>query len=209
LSDGSLVKVLPGIPTARGVAVADALGRIFVTSSPNQLVIIDSASLTEISRVTTGNSPDGVAWDPVDQIVGVSDQGDGAVSLIANAGSGVRTQVPIGTETGNVVHDASRGRFWVTVVNTVPPDQLVAIDPVAATVTTRIDLPGCSGAAALAPGRQERAGRVRGQFSPRSRRSWNERDHHSDGRNFPRRSRYRLRPQLAIRGRRERYLDGI
>ncbi len=146
LSDGSLVKVLPGIPTARGVAVADALGRIFVTSSPNQLVIIDSASLTEISRVTTGNSPDGVAWDPVDQIVGVTDQGDGAVSLIANAGSGVRTQVPIGTETGNVVHDASRGRFWVTVVNTVPPDQLVAIDPVAATVTTRIDLPGCSGA---------------------------------------------------------------
>jgi len=149
LSDGSLVKVLPGIPTARGVAVADALGRIFVTSSPNQLVIIDSASLTEISRVTTGNSPDGVAWDPVDQIVGVTDQGDGAVSLIANAGSGVRTQVPIGTETGNVVHDASRGRFWVTVVNTVPPDQLVAIDPVAATVTTRIDLPGCSGAHGL------------------------------------------------------------
>src|SRR5690242_10288221 len=32
-SDGSVVKVIPGIPTARGVAVASDVGRVFVTSS--------------------------------------------------------------------------------------------------------------------------------------------------------------------------------
>src|SRR5690349_11873305 len=36
LSDGSVAKLLPDIPVARGVAVGDEAGRIFVTSSPAQ-----------------------------------------------------------------------------------------------------------------------------------------------------------------------------
>ena len=149
LRDGSVLKELSGIPTARGVAAADEVGRIFVTSSPNQLVLIDNMSLTEAGRVATGNAPDGVGWDPIHKTVGVSDQGDGALSLIADAGSGTRTQVPLGLETGNVVFDAVRGLFWITVVAANPPDQLVAVDPVAATVTIRIDIPGCTGAHGL------------------------------------------------------------
>ena len=149
LADGTLRKQLTNIPTPRGVAVAADVGLLFVTSTPNQLVLIDNKSLTETARVGTGSAPDGVAWDPVDKIVGVSDQGDGALSLIANAGSGTRTQVPLGTETGNVVYDASRGQFWITVVKASPPNQLVAVDPKTATVTTTIALPGCNGAHGL------------------------------------------------------------
>jgi len=149
LSDGSVRKELTGIPTPRGVAIAEDLGIIFVTSSPDHLVLIDSTSLEEIKRVPTGNAPDGDAWDPDDQIVGVSDQGDGALSLIADAGSGARTQVALGAETGNVVYDASRGQFWITVVTSSGPDQLVEVDPKTASVTTRIDLPGCDGAHGL------------------------------------------------------------
>ena len=147
LADGSVKKLLPNIPTPRGVAVGD--GKIFVTSTPSHLVIIDAVALTEITRVTTGTSPDGDAFDPDDKIVGVSDQGDGALSLIADSGTGTRTPVPLGTETGNVVYDASRKQFWITVVRSSPPDQLVEVDPKAATVTARIDLPGCSGAHGL------------------------------------------------------------
>jgi DNA-binding beta-propeller fold protein YncE len=149
LSDGSLRAELTGIPTPRGVAVADEVGLIFVTSTPNHLVLIDSHNLTEVRRVTTGTAPDGDAWDPIDMIVGVSDQGDGALSLIADAGSGTRTQVPLGVETGNVVFDAARGQFWITVVTAVPPNQLVEIDPKTATVTTTIGVPGCDGAHGL------------------------------------------------------------
>ena len=147
LADGSLKKLLPNIPTPRGVALGD--GKIFVTSSPSKLVIIDARALTEVTRVTTGTSPDGDAFDPDDKIVGVSDQGDGALSLIANSGMGTRSQVPLGRETGNVVYDAGRKQFWITVVNPSPPDQLVEVDPRAGTVTTSIPLPGCSGAHGL------------------------------------------------------------
>jgi DNA-binding beta-propeller fold protein YncE len=149
LSDGAVVAQLPGIPVVRGLAVADDVGIIFATSSPSQLVLIDNKALTEIRRITTGNGPDGVAWDPTHKVVGVSAQGDGALDLIANSGSGMRTQVPLGTETGNVVFDAGRGWFWITVVKASPPDQLVAVNPTTAKVVTSIGLPGCSGAHGL------------------------------------------------------------
>jgi Cytochrome P450 len=51
--------------------------------------------------------------------------------------------------TGNVVFDPMRRQFWITVVTANPPDQLVAVDPPTAKVTTTIDLPGCDGAHGL------------------------------------------------------------
>lgn len=148
-TDGSLIKVIAGIPTPRGVLVAEEAKRVFVTSSPSKLVVIDSESLKEIGRVPTGRSPDGVAWDSVHRIVGVSDQGDGAVSLIADSGMGARRQIGLGSETGNVVFDRARGSFWITVVSASGPDELISVDPRAAKVLTKIAVPGCSGAHGL------------------------------------------------------------
>src|SRR6185436_9514229 len=79
----------------------------------------------------------------------VSDQGDGALSLIGSAGTGTRQQVPLGSATGNVQFDAGRGWFWITVVGAAPPDQLVAVDPLTAQVKSTIDLSGCTGAHGL------------------------------------------------------------
>jgi DNA-binding beta-propeller fold protein YncE len=149
LADGSTVKQIAGIATARGIAVADDVGLVFVTASPDTLVLIDNQSMNEVARVTTGDSPDGVAWDPSHKIVGVSDQGSGSLSLLPNAGQGLRQPVALGADTGNVVFDSNRGWFWITVVQPSPPDQLVAVDPLSAQVQTRISLPGCSGAHAL------------------------------------------------------------
>jgi DNA-binding beta-propeller fold protein YncE len=149
LRDGSVLKQVPNIPVVRGVAVGDEVGMLFATSSPNQLVLIDNKALTEITRVKVGSGPDGVAWDPTHSVVGVSDQRDGALSLIAEAGKGKQTVVPLGSETGNVVFDRARGWFWITVDKFLRPDQLVAVDPTTAQVVTSIDLPGCSGAHGL------------------------------------------------------------
>ncbi len=147
--DRALVKVVPNVPLARGVAIAADVGRVFVTSTPNQLVILNRDTFEELGRVETGKSPDGVAWDGVHGIVGVSDQGDGAVSLLADRGDGARRQVSLGAETGNIVFDRSRGVFWVTVVRASPPDELVSIEPALAKIKSRIALPACSGAHGL------------------------------------------------------------
>lgn len=149
LADGSPKKELTNIPTPRGIAVASDIGKIFVTSTPGHVVIIDSTTLTEVGRVETGNAPDGDAWDPDDQILGVSDQGDGALSLLSNGGAGARTRVELGSETGNVVYDRTRKHFWITVVGGSSANELVEVDPKLGTVASRIPLPGCNGAHGL------------------------------------------------------------
>ena len=153
LSDGSVLKVLPNVKTARGIVVAPEVGKFFVTSKSNEVVAFDSATLAEVGRFPTGSAPDGIGWDPTHAIIGVSDQHDGAISLIANAGAGprksIRKTIALGSETGNVVFDRGRGIFWITVVGPKSPDRLVGVDPVASKITTSIDLPGCQGAHGL------------------------------------------------------------
>lgn len=149
LSDGSTAKELPDVPTARGVIVAPEVSMFFVTASGDQLVAFDSITLEEVRRVSAGSSPDGVAWDGPDGVVGVSDQGDGALSLLPDAGAGERVQVALGDASGNVVFDATRRWFWITIEHGNDPDQLVAVDPLAASVRASFDVPGCSGAHGL------------------------------------------------------------
>lgn len=143
-SGGKVLKELPNIPTARGVATAEEAGLFFVTSTPNQVVIVDANTLTEVKRVTSGKAPDGIAWDPMHKMVGVSDQQDGALSILADSGNGARTALKLGADTGNVVFDAGRGWFWITAV-TATSSRVVGVDPTTAKITSSIDLPGCDG----------------------------------------------------------------
>jgi YVTN family beta-propeller protein len=150
LGDGSLASRLPRVGSVRGIAVGANANAIFATAAASdELVIIDASTLTERSRVSTGRGPDGVAWDADHHVVGVSDQRAGAISLISNNGTGTRFDVGLGTETGNVVYDHSRGRFWITVVRSSPPNQLVGVDPASGRILARLDLPGCEGAHGL------------------------------------------------------------
>ena len=146
LATARVLKELTGIPTARGVAVAPELGRAFVTASPNHVVIIDELAMTELARVTTGSAPDGIAWDPAHHKVGVSAQGDGALTILADEGRGARVDVPLGRETGNVIYDSARSVFWIAVVTASGRGELVSVDPVTAKKTREIPLPGCDGA---------------------------------------------------------------
>lgn len=147
LSNGAAVARATSIDTPRGVVVANDVKKIFITAMPNQLVVLDSESLIELTRVTTGAGPDGVAWDSVHSIVGVSDQHDGALSLIAKAGSGQRTQIKLGSETGNVVFDPKRSQFWITAAGAA--NELVSVDPLTSAVVVRVALGGCQGAHGL------------------------------------------------------------
>jgi DNA-binding beta-propeller fold protein YncE len=144
LSDGATVGRVPGIDTVRGVVVAASANRILATAMNGQLVSVDATTLAEVGRTSTGLAPDGVAWDPVHAVVATSDQRAGALSLLADAGNGARTAVPLGAETGNVVFDASRQVFWVTV-----PPRLVSVNPQSGAVLQKLELPGCEGAHGL------------------------------------------------------------
>ena len=82
-------------------------------------------------------------------MVRVSDQGDGALSVLANAGVGARRTLKPGRETGNVIFDAQRAWFWITVVGAGPVDELVGVQPREGRLAQRWPLPGCESAHGL------------------------------------------------------------
>jgi DNA-binding beta-propeller fold protein YncE len=143
LADGKVLARVPNVVKVRGVVVAG--DRIYATAMNGELVIIDAKTFVEAGRAATGDGPDGVAFDPVHQVVATSDQRAGALSLFASGGSGARTAVPLGSsESGNVVFDPARKVFWVTA-----PPKLIGVDPVTGATGPAFALPGCEGAHGL------------------------------------------------------------
>ena len=99
-----------------------------------------------IARTPTGKFPDGIAYDPRDDLVLVSNKDAGTETLVeGNSGRMVRT-VQLGREVGNVAYDSTSGLAYVAVR---PPDQVVAFDPSTGTITDRIRLKNCRGAHGL------------------------------------------------------------
>jgi DNA-binding beta-propeller fold protein YncE len=148
VDDGGVVADVPNVGTVRGVLAAPEANRLFASaSSSDELVSIDATTLREVSRVSTGAGPDGIAFDPADDVVAVSAQGAGQVTLLAAHGDGKRSDVDVGSDTGNVVFDATRGHFFATATG---PDQIVEIDPTrGGKVLRMIVVPGCAGAHGL------------------------------------------------------------
>lgn len=149
LATGATLGRLNGLDTPRGVLSATSINRYFATVMTDELVMFDTVKLTEVGRARTGKAPDGLAYDSGRQIVAVSAQHAGGLTLLPAGGMGAAQQVPLGVATGNVVYDDSRGRFWVTVETEAAPDQLVGVESATGAVSERLGLPGCDGAHGL------------------------------------------------------------
>jgi len=138
------VATIRDIADAHGVLAVPDLGRVFATATgTNEVVTIDATSDRIIARTPTGEFPDGLAYDPDDELVVVSNKQAGSETIIeARTGTSART-VQLGDEVGNVTYDPTAHLAWVAVGR---PDELVAFDPTTGEVTVRVRLRGCDGA---------------------------------------------------------------
>ncbi len=88
--DADTYKVLgdiPGIPGVHGIAIAPEFGRGFITEDEaNRITIFDLQTLKKTATAKTGNSPDGIIYDPSSKRVFVF-SGDGKVTAV-NAATG-------------------------------------------------------------------------------------------------------------------------
>jgi DNA-binding beta-propeller fold protein YncE len=135
---------VPDLSAVHGVLAVPELGRVFASATgTNELVTLDTSNDQVIARAPTGKFPDGIAYDPPDDLVLVSSKNDGSESVFGGrSGRAVRT-VQLGREVGNVAYDSSTG---LAIVAVRPPDELVGIEPTTGRVTTRTRLKACSGA---------------------------------------------------------------
>src|SRR5262249_44806471 len=138
---------VPDIAGVHGVLAAPEIGRVFASATgTNELVTLDASTNQVIGRTPTGSFPDGIAYDPRDDLVLVSNKNAGSETVIVGrSGQTIRT-VKLGREVGNVAHDSFSGLAYAALR---PPDQVVAFDPTTGTITARTRLKNCRGAHGL------------------------------------------------------------
>jgi DNA-binding beta-propeller fold protein YncE len=140
----TVVAHVPDLSEVHGVLAVPELGRVFASATgTNELVTLDTSTDHVIARGPTGKFPDGIAYDPPDDLMLVSNKNDGSEGVFeGGSGREVRT-VRLGREVGNVAYDSSLGLAYVAVR---PPGELMGIEPRTGSVTTRIRLKACRGA---------------------------------------------------------------
>ena len=121
------------------IAVPD-VQRVYASATDaRQLLTIDSVTGRILRRAPAGDYPDGLAYDPVERRVFVSDESGGIESVFTGDGRRIGT-VELGGEAGNVQYDAGSGRILVAVQTL---DELAVVDPRTNRVVRRVELPGC------------------------------------------------------------------
>ena len=155
-----LVAQLDGFPKVTGNLVVPALNKVFasvpgsgvlaslsvglgmagLSSGHGKVVVVDTQTLKEVARVPAGVFPDGLAYDPRDNRIFVSDELGSAVTIIDAQANKAVGRIDTGGEVGNVRYDAENGDVYVPVQSR---NELAVIDPAREKIIARYHLPGC------------------------------------------------------------------
>jgi DNA-binding beta-propeller fold protein YncE len=136
-----LHKVYASVPGS-GVlsSISVGLGMAGLSRGDGEVAIRDTHTLKELTRVPAGVFPDGIAYDPNDHRIFVSDELGSAVTVIDAATDKPAGRIDTGGEVGNVRYDPASGDIFVPVQSN---NQLARIDPGKTAVAARYVLSGC------------------------------------------------------------------
>lgn len=160
IAQNRLVASLDGFPKVTGVLAVPELHRVYASVPGAGLVssllvglgmaglsrghgavaILDTRTLKEIKRLPGGVFPDGIAYDPKERRVFVSDELGSAVTVIDAETDKPLARIDMGGEVGNVRYDPVTGAVYAAVQS---HNELLRIDPERAAVVTKIPLAGC------------------------------------------------------------------
>lgn len=136
------IKEVRGIPGVHGVIADAASGMVFATATKKDVLVeIDGKSLRIVARVPAGHHPDGLAYDPVEDRVFVSDETGKTVDVIEVRTSRRLSEIPLGGEVGNTRYDPVSGLVFSAVQSR---DEIAVVDPRADRVVRRVPVErGC------------------------------------------------------------------
>jgi DNA-binding beta-propeller fold protein YncE len=127
-------------PGVHGVIAVPQLHRVFASATNvHQAFTIDARSGAVLARAPAGEYPDGLAYDPVERHVFVSDETGGVETVLNAAGRRIAT-IPLGGEAGNVQYDAGSGHVLADVQTR---NEVVVIDPRTNRIVKRIHVGNC------------------------------------------------------------------
>jgi hypothetical protein len=131
------VRDMPGVT---GVRAVPALQRVFASlSGAHEVAVLDSRDGRVLVRIPAGRFPDGLAYAPPQRKLFVSDEFGRQEIVVDVPTSRSAPPIALGGEAGNTQYDAMGRRVWVAVQTR---NELVAIDPLTASVVDRVPLQG-------------------------------------------------------------------
>ncbi|MDQ6780636.1 MAG: hypothetical protein M3Z37_05725 [Candidatus Eremiobacteraeota bacterium] len=138
-----VVATIPGVAAVHGLLAVPSLNTVYASATgTNELVAIDESTLKVRWRAAAGVYPDGIAYDPVNGHLFVSDE-HGNTDTVIDATRGVRIDtISLGGEVGNTQYDPHSRHIFVNVEGRT---QLVEIDPLARAIVRKMRLTGCDG----------------------------------------------------------------
>jgi DNA-binding beta-propeller fold protein YncE len=128
-------------PGVHGVIAVPTLGRVYASATnDHEVFTISSRTGRVLARAPAGAYPDGLAYDPIQQHVFISDESGGVETVIDAAGHRIAT-IPLGGQAGNVQYDSGSRRMLVDVQTR---NQIAVIDPRTNRIVRRISVPHCN-----------------------------------------------------------------
>lgn len=128
------------VPGVHGVIAVPELGRVFASATDvHQVLTLDSKGKV-LARAPAGDYPDGLAYDPIERHVFISDESGGVETVINTRGRRIAT-ISLGGGAGNVQYDSTSRRVFVDVQSR---GDIAVIDPRSNRIVRRISLSGCA-----------------------------------------------------------------
>jgi DNA-binding beta-propeller fold protein YncE len=135
-----VIKTIPA-PGVHGVLAVPELNRVYASATNAQEAItLDGRTGKILAHAPAGRYPDGLAYDPAEQHVFVSDETGGVETVLNSAGRRIAT-IALGGEAGNVQYDSGSQMILVDVQG---KNDLAVIDPHTNRIVRRVSLPGCT-----------------------------------------------------------------
>ena len=138
----ALHRVYASVPGAGLVpSVSIALGMIGLSSGRGAVAVVDTRTLKEIAKLPGGVFPDGIAYDPPDRRIFVSDELGSAILVIDVDRNRLIARIAPGGEVGNVQYDPITAKIYAPIQSR---NVLATIDPANLRLVARRPLPGCA-----------------------------------------------------------------
>ena len=127
-------------PGVHGVIAVPQIGRVYASATnAREVLTINSRTGAVLARAPAGEYPDGLAYDPAQRHVFVSDESGGVETVITASGHRIAT-IRLGGEAGNVQFDPVTDHVLADVQSRT---DIAVIDPKTNRIIKRIHVPNC------------------------------------------------------------------
>jgi YVTN family beta-propeller protein len=138
-----VVATVPDVSAVHGVLAVPQLDTVYASATgTDEVVAIDESTLKIKARTAGGVYPDGIAFDPHNNRLFVSDEHGGTDTVIDAKTNRKIATIPLGGEVGNTQFDPVSGHIFANVQTL---GQLLEIDPAKLRIVRRIPLARCAG----------------------------------------------------------------